>query len=223
MQLKAAIFDMDGTLVNSLLLWDVFWAEFGRRFGRGSDFRPTREDDKAVRTMTVADALNMVHEKYALGDSGETLLRIANATMVDFYAHRVELKPGVREFLDALQAQGVKMCVASATAPDLIDLAMDHCGLRPYFSRVFSCTEVGKGKDAPDIFLLAQKWLGESIEDTCVFEDSLLAIETAKKTGMQTVAIYDQYNFGQERMREIADHYIAKDETLMKLLEESHD
>ena len=115
------------------------------------------------------------------------------------------------------------MCVASATAPDLIDLAMDHCGLRPYFSRVFSCTEVGKGKDAPDIFLLAQKWLGESIEDTCVFEDSLLAIETAKKTGMQTVAIYDQYNFGQERMREIADHYIAKDETLMKLLEESHD
>ena len=79
------------------------------------------------------------------------------------------------------------------------------------------------GKDAPDIFLLAQKWLGESIQDTCVFEDSLLAIETAKKTGMQTVAIYDQYNFGQERMREIADHYIAKDETLMKLLEESHD
>ena len=76
---------------------------------------------------------------------------------------------------------------------------------------------MGKGKEEPDIFLLASEFLGEKTEETWVFEDSLTAIETATSIGMPTVGIYDQYNYGQDRIKEIATEYVAAGETLLKL------
>lgn len=217
MKFKAAIFDMDGTLVDSLMLWDVLWRELGKRYLNDESFSPSPEDDKKVRTLLLSDAMDMICEKYGIGESGDELLSVANEMMMDFYANSVELKKGVREFLDRCFEDGVKMCVASATAPDLIQHAMKHCDLHKYFLKVFSCGDVGKGKDEPDVFLLANDFLGTKREETWVFEDSLVAIETATKIGMPTVGIYDRYNFGQDRIREIANEYVAEGETLLKL------
>ena len=218
MNIKAAIFDMDGTLVDSLFLWDVLWSDFGEKYLNDKSFTPSVEDDKKVRTLTLKDAMLLIHNNYKLGESGEELLAFANALMIDFYANRVELKDGVREFLENCKNNGVKMCVASATAPDLINVAMKHCDIEKYFSKVFSCGAIGKGKECPDIFLLAKDYLGTSIEDTWVFEDSLVAIETATAIGMKTVGIYDKFNYGQDRIKEIATEYIAPSETLLKLI-----
>lgn len=223
MQIKAAVFDMDGTLIDSLMVWDVLWSHFGQRYLNDGSFRPTAEDDKKVRTLTLKDAMVMIHNHYAIGADGAELLDCANNLMADFYTNQVQLKPGVREFLDDCKAKGVKMCIASATATDLIDMAMEHCDLGKYFEKVFSCGTLGKGKDQPDIFLLAVEYLGEKIEDTWMFEDSAVAIETATKIGMPTVAIYDRYNYGQDRMRQIANHYIAPGETLMKLIDSKNE
>ena len=218
MKIKTAIFDMDGTLVDSLMLWEVIWSSFGEKFLGDRSFAPNAEDDKKVRTLTLKDAMQLSHDHYQIGESGAELLDLANRIMIDFYASRVELKPGVREFLEHLQSQGTKMCIASATAPDLLAVAMKHCDLEKYFPRIFSCGAIGKGKEHPDVFLLAKEYLGTETEETWLFEDSLVAIETAIKIGMPTVAIYDRYNFGQERMKEIANDYIAEGETLMKLV-----
>ena len=109
------------------------------------------------------------------------------------------------------------MCIASATATDLIEVALKHCEIEKYFSKIFSCGAIGKGKESPDVFLLAKDFLGSPICETWVFEDSLVAIETACGIGMPTVGIYDAYNFGQEKIEKIATHYIAKGETLLKL------
>lgn len=218
MKIKAAIFDMDGTLVDSLMLWDVLWAEFGRRFAGDDSFRPRPEDDKAVRTMLLSDAMELIHRNYGFGQSGATLLDAANEMMEDFYANRVELKPGVRQFLDHLQENGTRMCIASATEKRLVQIAMHHCGLDPYFEKLFSCGDVGKGKDQPDVFLLAQQFLGAPVEETWLFEDSLVAIQTAAGIGMRTTAIYDRYNFGQEQMKKLADFYVAEGENLTKLM-----
>ncbi|MBR2042952.1 MAG: HAD family hydrolase [Clostridia bacterium] len=215
--MKAAIFDMDGTLVDSLMLWDVIWSTFGERYLNNKSFTPSAEDDKRVRTQTLKDAMKMIHDNYNLGESGEELLAEANRIMIDFYANSVELKDGVRAFLEHCKNNGVKMCIASATAPELIDVALDHCDIRKYFLKVFSCGTIGKGKDEPDVFLQAAEFLGAEIKDTWVFEDSLTAIETATKIGMPTVGIYDRYNFGQDRIKKIATNYIAEGETLLKL------
>ncbi len=219
MKIKAAIFDMDGTLVDSLGVWNVLWAQIGTKYRNDPAFLPSEADDKAVRTMLLADAMELIHRNYGVGESGAALLRDANEMIEDFYARQVELKPGVREFLDTCLENGVKMCIASATARNLVEIAMKHCDLEKYFLRMFSCGDIGKGKDQPDIFLMARCFLGKSPEDTWLFEDSLVAIETATKIGMPTVAIYDQFNYGQERMRQIATHYIAEGETLMKLFD----
>jgi len=218
MKIKAAIFDMDGTLVDSLMLWDVLWSSFGEQYLQDPKFAPAPEDDKKVRTLTLKDAMELIHRNYGLGESGSELLSQANRMMLDFYANRVEMKPGALEFLQHLKKNGVKMCIATATAPELVSVAMEHCGLYEYFPKVFSCSDIGKGKDQPDIFLQAAAWLGEQPEDTWLFEDSLTAIETAKQIGMPVIGIYDQYNFGQDRIEALAETYIGPQETLLKLL-----
>lgn len=218
MNIKAAIFDMDGTLIDSLFLWDVIWSTFGEQYLGDKNFAPSVEDDKKVRTLTLRDAMNLIHDNYHLGESGEELLAEANRIIHDFYANSVELKDGVREFLEHCKSRGVKMCIASATAPELIDVALKHCGIAPYFKKVFSCDAIGKGKDKPDIFLQAANFLGSEIKDTWVFEDSLTAIETATKIGMPTVGIYDKFNYGQDKIKDIATEYISSTETLLKLI-----
>lgn len=219
MDIKTAIFDMDGTLVDSLMIWDVLWSELGKKYRNDPGFAPSVEDDKAVRTLVLNDAMCLIHNNYHLGESGEELLAFANSLMIDFYANRVELKSGVREFLDHCSDHGVKMCIASATAPELIALAVKHCDIEKYFLRIFSCSTLGKGKEEPDVFLLAKEFLGSDTEETWVFEDSLTAIETAAKIGMKTVGIYDRYNYGQDRIKQIATTYIAAGETLAKLMQ----
>ena len=218
MNIKAAIFDMDGTLVDSLMLWDVLWSTFGERFLNNKSFTPSVEDDKKVRTLTLKDAMKLIHDNYDLGGSGEELLSEANRIMNDFYAEKVELKNGAREFLEYCKNNGVKMCIASATAPELIDVALKHCDIEKYFLKVFSCGDIGKGKDEPDIFLHAADFLNTESSETWVFEDSLTAIETAVKIGMPTVGVYDKFNYGQAKIKEIATEYIDSEETLLKLI-----
>lgn len=218
MKIKAAIFDMDGTLIDSLMIWDVVWSNLGNRFQNNKNFMPSPEDDKKVRTLTLKDAMELIHKNYNMGESGDELLETVNSIIDDFYASEVELKEGALEFLKHCKASGVKMCIATATAPNLVNTAMNRLCIREYFSDIFSCAAVGKGKDEPDVFLLACESLGEPINETWVFEDSLTAIKTAVKIGMPTVAIYDRYNFGQDEMKEIANEYIADGETLLKLI-----
>ena len=218
LNIKAAIFDMDGTLVDSLMVWDVLWSAFGEKYLGDNSFRPSTDDDKRVRTLTLSDAMDLIHENYSLGSSGKELLDFTNNLMIDFYSNTVELKDGVKEFLEHLHKNGTKMCIASATAPDLIKIALKHCDIEKYFLKIFSCGELRAGKDKPDIFLLAKDFLGEETDDTWVFEDSLVAIETAAKIGLKTVGIYDRYNYGQEQIKAIATKYIAEGENLTKLL-----
>lgn len=217
MEIKSAIFDMDGTLVDSLMVWDVLWHKFGDKYLGGRPFAPTPEDDKAIRTLPLKNAMELVHTNYNIGKSGQELLDETNEMMVDFYSNTVQLKSGVKEFLENLYNKGVKMCIASATAPNLVKIAMEHCEINKYFPKVFSCGDLGLGKDKPDIYLLAQQYLGTEISETWVFEDSFVAIKTAHDIGMNTVGIYDKFNPYQEEIKKIANHYIADGETLLKL------
>ena len=218
LDIKAAIFDMDGTLVDSLMLWDILEQAMQRAYPEKTGVLISEEDNKAMRVLPLRESMQLLHDHYGIGGSGEELFRLATDTFFDFYANRVELKAGVREFLNHLQSRGVRMCIASATDPDLIEAAMDHCGIRHYFDKVFSCGVLGKGKDTPDIYLMARDYLSADNCHTWVFEDAFVAIQTATGIGMQTVGIYDQYNPYQDEIKAMSTHYIEPGETLMKLV-----
>ncbi|MBQ2942181.1 MAG: HAD family phosphatase [Clostridia bacterium] len=217
--IKGAIFDLDGTLVNSLIFWDILWEHFGERFLNRKGFRPTKEEDKNVRTMTLKEAMDYVYSIYGFGSGGDELLDITFEMIEKFYTETVEVKDGVIEFLEHCKKSGIKMCIASATDKRLVKVAAEHCGILKYFDKVFSCADIGKGKDKPDIFLKAMEYLGTTLEESCVFEDSLVAIDTAHKAGFKTVGIYDKYNYGQEEIKVISDVYISDGETLCKLIQ----
>ncbi|MEE1073859.1 MAG: HAD family phosphatase [Acutalibacteraceae bacterium] len=222
MDIKGAIFDMDGTLIDSLGVWEIIWEELGVRFGRGKGFRPSYEDDRAIRTMLLVEGAEMIHHNYNLGENGEQVHKVAVEVTERFYREQVTLKEGVGQYLAYLKAKEVPMCIASATAPELIKFAAERCGLYNFVSKIISCADVGKGKEAPDVFYVALDYLGTKKAETCVFEDSALALTTAANAGFLTVGIYDKHTFDHDKLKNTATVYIDEGETMMKLVNEQN-
>ena len=216
--MKAAIFDMDGTLIDSLIFWEYLWKTLGEKYRGDPNFRPDETTDRECRTITLAQAMELVHARFGMAESGEALTAFTAELLENFYRETVEAKPGAVEFLRYLQSRGVKMAVATASNGELVELAMKRCGLEPFFDAVVSCASVGKGKEHPDVFLLALEKLGTRPEETWMFEDSYVALQTAKRIGMPTVGIYDANNYGQDILRSCSDHYIAEGEQLTRLI-----
>lgn len=218
MKIDGAIFDMDGTLVDSLSVWDFIWTELGKTYLNDESFRPSKESDKTVRTMILDEAMEYIHKTYAIGESGADLLKRANELLIIFYKEKAKLKKGASELLEHLSGRGVKMCIASASATDLVEIALESCGIKKYFSKIYSCKEIGKGKDSPDIYLEALKYLGTPKESTWVFEDSYVALDTVKKIGLHRVGIFDKNNFDNDKSENISDIYVADGESLDKVI-----
>lgn len=217
-EITGAIFDMDGTLIDSLGLWSAFWPAFGRKFLKTENFYPSQEDDKKIRTTTLLQAMELMHEKYKMGKDVSELMEEADRFIINYYTESVCAKPGIPEFLNHLKSLGVKMCIASATDKKLLNVALYSCGLDKYFDTILSCADIGKGKDLPDIFYAALEHLGTDKQTTWVFEDSAVAVATAARAGFKTVGIYDKFNYGHSDLKKTATEYIDDGETLLKLI-----
>ncbi len=218
MSIKGAIFDMDGTLVDSLGVWEEIWSGLGARYKDDPAFHPDESIDKACRTMTLSEDMHLIHKEFGFGESADELFDFVMGLCVDYYKEKVELKAGVEEFLEYLKVLGVKMCLATASPIVFVDIALDKLDIRKYFDSILSCEEVGKNKAFPDVFLEGMRRIGCELSNTWVFEDSLTAIETATAAGFKTVGIYDRNNFGTERVAKIATEYVGADASFRELI-----
>jgi HAD superfamily hydrolase (TIGR01509 family) len=214
MRIKGAIFDMDGTIIDSLMFWDYLWKQIGEKYMGDAEFKPCDELNKKVRTMVYADAMAYFKDYYNIPGDTDAFVRFASSGVFEFYKDVAKAKRGADKLLASLKEQNIKLCLASATAMPEVKYALECHGLSEYFDFVVSCADIGVGKEHPDIYLKAKSLMGIPEGEICVFEDSYVALETAKKAGFQTVGIFDRYNFGQERLKKSSDIYLDENQTL---------
>ena len=202
--IKGAIFDFDGTLVDSMFIWDNIGEEYLRSLGK----EPHEDLKETFMTLTLEEAAEYYREHYGVTLSVKEIVDGVNAMVEQTYRTKVTLKPGISEYLAWLKENGVRMCVATVTDRYLVEETLERLGVRHYFSEIFTCAEVGFGKDKPIIYQKALEHLGTEKSDTYVFEDLPFALNTAKTDGFPTVGVYDRHEAHQDDLKELADYYI---------------
>lgn len=204
MRLKAAIFDLDGTLLDSMYYWRHMFELFLENYGK----KPKPDLKDKLKPLSLQESADVFRLEYGVPGSTDEVAEGINKVLEERYFHTIEAKPHVREFLELLQKNGVKICAATATDRYLVEAALKRTGLYGYFSQIYTCTEVGRGKEFPDIYLKAMEFMGERQEDTVVFEDAYYAIKTAKAAGFYVIAMADETTKEDEAgIMQAADEY----------------
>ena len=205
MRITGAVFDLDGTLLDSNSYWDRAPDEYLKTLGK----RAAPDLARRIFTMTLPEAADCMTREYGLTQTAEEIGEGVNAAMERFYRTEIPLKEGVREALDWLGEAGVPVAIASVTDRPLVECAMRRFGLLDRFSAIVTIADVGAGKNEPDVYLEAARRLGSMPGETLVVEDALHALETAKRAGFITVGVYDDTSRDkQEAIRNISDYYL---------------
>lgn len=203
MKWKGAIFDLDGTLLDSMALWDTI----GEDYLRSRGIEPHEDLKETFRDMSIYQAACYYKREYQVPGTPEEIMAGVNGAVRHFYENQALPKKGAAEFLRKLRAAGVKICVATATEEDLVKASLTRNHMLEDVSAIFTCTGVGHGKDEPDIFCAAHAFLGTAKRETLVFEDALYAIRTAKEAGFPVCAVYDKSAVSQDEIIRAADYY----------------
>ena len=207
MNKKYAIFDMDGTLVDSM----AYWRNLGREYLRGKGVNENLDEImERIRPMTMTESAQLFLEEFSLEGTAQSVADEMNAIMDRHYQDDIPLKEGVKEYLTKLHHRGVRMCVASATAESLKSACLERLGVAEYFEFLLSCETIGAGKSQPDVYFESAKRLGALPSEIAVYEDAAYAVKTAKHAGFYTIAIYDDSTKHKwERLKEMADEHIT--------------
>lgn len=203
---NTAIFDMDGTIIDSLDVWEKIDREF-LEIRRGI---PIPDDYvKMIAPMSYLETALYTIERFALKDSPEELMQEWTDMSVHEYAHNIKLKPYVREYLIKLRDMGKKIVLCTSSPDYLYEPVLKNNGIYDLFDAFTTTCEAGKGKNFPDVYLLAAKKVSATLHECMVFEDVLEAAEVAKSAGMKVCGVFDPRGLGvKEEMIKLCDMYI---------------
>jgi len=204
--MKAYIFDLDGTLLDSMGVWDQIDVDFLAK--RGITVPPDYMN--ATSLMTPYEAAVYTIKRFVLQNSVDGLIREWNDMAAYAYGHTVRMKPYAKEYLITLRERGAKLAVATSMSPELCAPVLRNNGIDTMFHAICNTDETGYGKSRPDVFLLAAKKIGVTPGDCLVFEDILAAVKSAKSVGMSVCAVYDKASENDwEAIKAAADYAIV--------------
>lgn len=205
MKLKCAIFDFDGTLFDSMFIWDMIGEVYLRSLGK--EPKPSMRED--IRALSLYQSAYYFKKEYEIDLSLEEIMEGINKTVENFYIHEVQPKAGVVDFLRQMKQQEIATCIATASERYLIEAALQRCHMEDLFDAIFTCTEVGHGKDEPIVFRKAMECFDAERDNTIIFEDALHAVETAKKDGFKVAVVFDSSEKRQTEIQQLSDFYIT--------------
>ena len=216
MKIKEAIFDADGTLLDSMGQWNLVPYKYVKSLGEAADENIAEK----LFTMTISEAAEFIIDEYELSVTVEEAVEGMDAIIREFYKNDVKLKDGAGELLEFFKSRGIPMVIGTSTDRDCIEVGLERTGISAYFDRIYTSTEVGKSKEKPDLFIQAMEFMESSPDETIVFEDGLYSLRTAAALGMKTVGIFDEVSLSnQKELKELADLYVDEGESLATLIE----
>lgn len=199
---KFAIFDLDGTLLDSSEMWRTLGARYLTALGKTPEDGLTEE----MKELSLPEGARYLHERYGLSYSPEEIVRHLTRMIEQFYTSEVRLKDDAAKLLATLRAHCVHMSVATAGDERLGMGALARLGVGDFFAGSVSCSNYGS-KTSPDVFLAAADLIHALPEETIVFEDSLFAVKTAKRAGFVTAAVKDISEHNQTELKRVSDFY----------------
>jgi len=209
---KFAIFDLDGTLLESMEAWN----NLGRDFLSSKGIKIPDNLNDIIKLMTLREAAEYFQTAFKINLSADEILIEMSIIMAAKYKNELELKPYVKEYLTILKNNNVKMCIASATPLYMIDAALRRLNIIDFFEFISSCDEVGVGKNQPDIFYYAAKKLKAEPSEIAVYEDADFALITAKEANFYTIGVYDKgFHDKRKNIELICDMYIESFKELL--------
>ena len=212
-EIEAVIFDLDGTLADSMWVW----TEIDREFFASRQIEMPDTLQKDIEGMGFTETAEYFVRTFRLPETVEELKEIWNRMAMEKYATEIPMKPGALEFLQYLKEQDIHMGIATSNSRLLLDVFLDARNLQGYFDAVTTSCDVCKGKPAPDVYLKTAEKLGVLPKKCFVFEDVPMGILAGKNAGMKVCAVEDEYSAGLRReKKELADYYITDYRQILK-------
>ncbi len=202
---EAVIFDLDGSLVDSMWLWHDIDIEYLAKFG----IEVPEGLESVIEGMCFSETAEYFKERFQIPDSLEQIKADWNQMAWDKYTHEVHLKKGALEFLKKCKEKGIKLGIATSNSRELVENATRVNGVYEYFDCIVTGCDVNKGKPAPDVYLEAAKQCEANPQKCLVFEDIVPGILAGKAAGMKVCAVEDEYSCTQENeKKKLSDYYI---------------
>lgn len=191
-KISGAIFDCDGTLLDSMGMW---MGVFGKLLANHG-IEATPEMQSKIEAMTLPKTGIYLHNEFGMCASPEEVVDQIHELVIYEYEHNIAEMPGAHAFVESLAAAGVPMVVASSTTSSVVRRALDHFGMLGLFEDVLCTAEVreGRDKDFPDVYLAARERLGTPLDETWVFEDAPFAVRSARRGGFYVVGIHNDHD-----------------------------
>ncbi len=204
--IDAVLFDMDGTLIDSMWIWMAVDEEYLKKF----ELKEPENFRSDIEGMSFMETAQYYHKTFpALGMTVDEIMKVWHDMAYDKYMHEVSLKKGARDFIAAVRAQGIKTGIATSNARKLVEDTLKSLGVADLFDMVKTSDEAGAGKPAPDVYLHAARELCVPVEKCLVFEDIPAGILAGKRAGMRVCAVEDGFSADlTDKKRKLADYYI---------------
>lgn len=179
-----SIFDVDGTILDSMEVWNTLASQYVQSLG----MVPEKNLDEIISDMSLEQSATYLKNHYKINKQEERIISEVLNFISDFYEYEVNLMPGFKEFISHYDSINV---IGTSCDEELVKIALNRLAVLNYFEDIITCSKVNKSKNDPDFYLACAQVLKQRPEDIVVFEDADYCIDVARKVGFKVIKIKD--------------------------------